>query len=273
MKNEILVLGDNILSHYFKSKGDYDVYPLSWIYDTDDSYEIIETYKAIIYVEEKRKGHLSELMSVNSSIPNNIINYLKAKGSPVSFVYISTAELYNGNYEWEKTNEFSNELNVSNDYLLTKRIGERVLEEKNALILRIKNPFSEYYHSDNWLVKALKSEEPLNWMDCHSYLPDLENAIKVLLREKKTGIYNCVQTETGSDLYYLQILGIEKYKNYDINNDGVTSEDKIGADVNSSRLKNFIDFQPMNFAVVYSMEKLKDKLDNNTSSGKVEVCE
>lgn len=272
MKNKYLLIGDNIVSEYLKNNPDFEIVSYLYFYDSDSvSDSVLDEYSAVIYCEEMREGNFTQLLTVNYAIPSHICNHIKDKKIP--FVYISTAELYNGNYEWEKTNEFSNELNVSNDYLLTKRIGERVLEEKNALILRIKNPFSEYYHSDNWLVKALKSEEPLNWMDCHSYLPDLENAIKVLLREKKTGIYNCVQTETGSDLYYLQLLGIEKFKDYDIDHDGITTEDKIGADVNSSKLKDLIDFEPMNFTVIYSAEKLKNNLDNSSFKSKVEVCE
>lgn len=273
MKNKIIVLGDNIVSHYFKKKEGYDVFPLSWFYEIENSLEIIKRYKAIIYTEEKRNGFFSDLLETNVSIPKDILGYLKGINSPVSFFYISTAEFYNGNYEWENNSESLTHLNTSNDYLLTKRIGERILEEYGALILRIKNPFSEYYHPDNWLVNALQCIEPFNWMDSHSYLPDLEKAITVLLKQKRKGIYNCVQTETGSDLYYLQLIGIEKFKDYDIDHDGITTEDKIGADVNSSKLKDIIDFEPMNFAVIYSAEKLKNNLDNSSFKSKVEVCE
>lgn len=263
MKKEVFVLGNNVVSDYFSQKKGYRVEPYSWLFDEEYTYETMAEYKAVIYCEEKRTGPLSDLLSINYAVPNNICAYLKDRKIP--FVYISTAELYNGNYDWEKTKEELLDLNISSDYLLTKRIAERVLEEKDALILRIKNPFSEYSHPDNWLQKLLKEENPSNWMDCHSYLPDLERCIEVLLLRKKTGIYNVVQTETGSDLHYLLQLGrivlnSDKFKTYtpqDEMNDG-----KIGADINSSKMKEIVQFQPMNFAVIYCTEKLKNNLDN-----------
>lgn len=273
MKNKIIVLGDNIVSHYFKKKEGYDVFPLSWFYEIENSLEIIKRYKAIIYTEEKRNGFFSDLLETNVSIPKDILGYLKGINSPVSFFYISTAEFYNGNYEWENNSESLTHLNTSNDYLLTKRIGERILEEYGALILRIKNPFSEYYHPDNWLVNLVKREEPFNWIDCHTYLPDLEKAITFLLKEKSTGIYNCVQTETASELYYLQLIGVEKFKDIDIHFYETPVENDNGSDINSSKLKNLIDLEPMNFAVLYSAEKLKNNLDNSSFKSKIEVCE
>lgn len=259
MKKKYILIGNNIVSDYFKNHKDFDVVPFSWIYTNEDSFEILETYDAVVYCEERREGKTAELITVNSTVPANISSYL---GGIVPFVYISTADLYNGNYEWEKTKENLNDLNASSTYLITKRLAEECLEENGSLILRIKNPFSEHYHSDNWLVKALKSDVPSNWMDCHTYLPDLEKALLVLLEKKQNGIYNIVQTETGSDLYYLQLLNIPKYRDFDIDKDGNVDDDKIGADVNSSKIANYISLQPMNFAVIYSYEKLKDKLDN-----------
>lgn len=268
MKKKYLLIGNNIVSEYLKNNPDFEIVSYLYFYDSDS---VLDEYSAVIYCEEMREGNFTQLLTVNYTIPSNICNHIKDKKIP--FVYISTAELYNGNYDWENNSESLTDLNTSSDYLLTKRIGERILEEYGALILRIKNPFSEYYHPDNWLVNALQCIEPFNWMDSHSYLPDLEKAITVLLKQKRKGIYNCVQTETGSDLYYLQLLGIEKFKDYDIDHDGITTEDKIGADVNSSKLKDLIDFEPMNFTVIYSAEKLKNNLDNSSFKSKVEVCE
>jgi nucleoside-diphosphate-sugar epimerase len=268
MKKKYLLIGNNIVSEYFKNNPDFEIVSWQWVYDSIDR---LDQYSAVIYCEEMREGKFAELITVNCSIPSHIFDYTKQKKIP--FIYISTAELYNGNYEWPQNTELSNELNISSDYLLTKRMCERLLEEQNALILRIKNPFSEYYHPDNWLVKILQNDEPFNWIDSYSYLPDLEKAIKVLLKYNKQGIYNVVQTETCSDLYYLQLLGIEKYKDIDIHFYETPAENKIGADVNSSKLKNFMDFDPMDFAVIYSSEKLKNNLDKSLFEGKVEVCE
>lgn len=257
MKKKYILIGNNIVSEYFKNNPDFEVVTWQWVYD---SFDVLYEYAAIIYCEEYRDEKFAESLTVNYSIPSHISDYLKSK--KILFVYISTADLYNGNYEWKSTKEDLTELNTSNTYLLTKRLAEVFVEESNGLILRIKNPFSEHYHPDNWLVKALKSDVPKNWMDCHTYLPDLEKALLVLLEKNQKGIYNIVQTETGSDLYYLQLLNIAKYRDFDIDKDGDVDDDKIGADVNSSKIANYITLQPMNFAVIYSYEKLKDKLDN-----------
>jgi nucleoside-diphosphate-sugar epimerase len=263
MKKKYLLIGNNIISDYFKNHEDFDVVSYNWIWDTKDSFELLASYEAVVYCEEKKEGKVTELLSVNSTVPTNIAYYLE--NDDVRFIYISTADLYNGNYEWEKTKENLNDLNSSSPYLLTKRLAELCIEEKGGLILRIKNPFSEHYHPDNWLVKALGSETPSNWMDCHTYLPDFERALFVLLTQKKNGIFNVVQNETGSDLYYLQLLNIPKFKNFGPDQDGQDGdipENKVGADVNSKKIQNYVLLQPMNFAVIYSYEKLKDKLDN-----------
>jgi hypothetical protein len=257
MKNKYLLIGNNIVSEYFKNNPDFEVVSWQWVYDSIDR---LDQYSAVIYCEEMREGNFAELLTVNYSIPSHILDYTKQKKIP--FVYISTAELYKGNYEWNNTKEDLTELNTSSTYLLTKRLAEVLIEKSNGLILRIKNPFSEYYHSDNWLVKITHSDVPKNWMDCHTYLPDLEKALLTLLENKNNGIYNVVQTETGSDLYYLQILKIDKFASLSIDNDGDVSEKQIGADVNSTKIRNYIDLQPMDFAVLYCYTKLKDKLDN-----------
>jgi len=257
MKKKYLLIGNNIVSEYFKNNPDFEVVSWQWVYDSIDR---LDQYSAVIYCEEMREGNFAELLTVNYSIPSHILDYTKQKKIP--FVYISTAELYKGNYEWNNTKEDLTELNTSSTYLLTKRLAEVLIEKSNGLILRIKNPFSEYYHSDNWLVKITHSDVPKNWMDCHTYLPDLEKALLTLLENKNNGIYNVVQTETGSDLYYLQILKIDKFASLSIDNDGDVSEKQIGADVNSTKIRNYIDLQPMDFAVLYCYTKLKDQLDN-----------
>lgn len=256
MKKKFLLIGNNIVSEYFKNNSDFEVVNYLYFYDSDS---VLDQYSAIIYCEEKREGGFAELLTVNYSFPSYILDYTKQKKIP--FVYISTAELYKGNYEWNNTKEELTELNTSSTYLLTKRLAEVLIEENNGLILRIKNPFSKYYHSDNWLVKITHSDVPKNWLDCHTYLPDLEKALLTLLENKNNGIYNVVQTETGSDLYYLQILKIDKFANLSIVNDGDVSKKQIGADVNSTKIRNYIDLQPMDFAVLYCYTKLKDKLD------------
>jgi nucleoside-diphosphate-sugar epimerase len=262
MKKKYLLIGNNIISDYFKNHDDFEVVPYNWIYNINDSFELMASYEAVVYCEEKKEGRVTDLLAINTTVPTNIAYYLEKDA--VQFVYISTADLYNGNYEWEKTKEELEDLNSSSAYLLTKRLAEKCIEERGGMILRVKNSFSEHYHPDNWIVKALKSETPSNWMDCHSYLPDLERAIMVLLNQKKKGIFNVVQNETGSDLYYLQLLNLPKYKDLDIDQDGDVSENRVGADVNSKKIQNYVLLQPMNFAVIYSYEKLKDKLDNAT---------
>lgn len=260
MKKKYLLIGNNIISDYFKNRDDFDFVSIEKFILLGDAFGFIKEYEVVVYCEEKREGKIFELNNINHFLPHKISYYAKTEN--IQFVYISTADLYNGNYEWEKTKENLNDLNTSSPYLLTKRLAELCIVENGGLVLRIKNPFSEYYHSDNWLVKALKSDVPKNWMDCHTYLPDLEKALFALLEKNEKGIYNIVQTETGSDLYYLQLLNLSKYRDFDIDKDGDVDDDKIGADVNSCKIANYISLQPMNFAVIYSYEKLKDKLDN-----------
>lgn len=272
LKKETFVIGSGVVADYFKNISGYRVEPLSWIYSTDYSYNIISDYETVVYADETRTGALRDILNNNYQKPYYLSLFLMHQRKGNKFVYISTAELYNGNYEWEKTKEDLQELNVSSDYLLSKRIAERTLEENDALILRIKNPFSEFYHPDNWLVRALNSETPSNWMDCHTYLPDLQRTLEALTFLKKTGIYNTVQTETGSDLYYLQLLNVEKFKDFDLTKDIDDFSGEIGADVNSTKAKNHVQFHPMHYAVIRSYEMLKNSLDIHGNDDKLQCA-
>ena len=185
------------------------------------------------------------------------------------FIQISTADFFNQSFDWPANDEQSDDLFIGSDYLLTKRVIERYLENTDALILRIRNPFDGRIHADNWLIKALKRKKVNNQIDTHTYLPDLKSTIE-LLKHTSGGLFNTVQTETGSDLFYFNtVLQLPRYRHLDPHlkrhRDIASTKDKTrsGSDINSSKLELIMKMTPMNAAVIKSWHEMHDKVEKS----------
>jgi dTDP-4-dehydrorhamnose reductase len=240
--NKTLVIGDNYISSYFNGK--YDVLPTSiFDYQTEWRY-ILSDYNVIINCHEIDNNNFKEIFKNNFLFVQNLNEYCNKFSKKL--IQISTCDFYNDDYEWELNTEEKVKLDLSSDYLMSKRLAERVLDNTNALILRIKNPFDSSNHPDNWLIKTSKKENFSNRLDSHTYLPDLEKVIDQLLQNNLSGIYNIVQTETASEKYYMNLIGLDKNE----------TEFPEGSDVNSSKIKEIISLTNCEYAVISSWNKL-----------------
>lgn len=268
--NKTLVIGDGYIASFFAQfPEEYHICPKSHI--ANDSWIILSRYDTIINAYEQRNGSSRTLLIENFSFVQELYEVCRLFSK--KFIQISTAELYNGSHDWENNVEETNTLQISSDYLLTKRVAERYLEATDALVLRIRNPFDGSYHEGNWLIKNLYNTKVRNVLDTHTYMPDLKRAIDIL-NNSTGGMYNVVQIESGSDLnYYGDVLKLPRYAHLnediedheDIDPDGFLSS----ADVNATKLGMLMKFENMTVAVVKSWEQLKDKIDPSLLSGKL----
>lgn len=254
-----LIIGDNYVSSYFEDIENYTVVSRDRILDIDFDCEILQ-YDVIVNCHEIKNGTFSKLYKNNSEFP--VLLNRKCEKFNKKFVQISTADLYMHNFDWNKTVEDSDDLNIKNDYLLTKRVAEKRLSE-DSLILRIKNPFDGRYRADNWLLKSLNRKTVYNWIDTHTYLPDLQTVLETLVYKNISGIFNTVQKEANSELYYFkEVLKLHKFSHLDVHvNDHPDIEFTLGtdilhADVNSTKLQQHLTLTPEPYAIIVSWEQI-----------------
>ena len=82
-------------------------------------------------------------------------------------------------------------------YTYTKALADELLLKtgyKNLLILRIRQPFSDFSHPRNLITKLLSYEKLITSPNSMTYLPDLILATKHLLEKKANGIFNVCNT-------------------------------------------------------------------------------
>lgn len=266
MKDKIIVLGDNYIGSAFN--GTYEIWNAQCLIEQPIWENLFQDVSTIINCIDEKEGPLSDIWHTNYGVVNDLARFCRKYS--IKLVHISTAELYGNQFDWEMTKECAKVLDMNTDYRMSKRVGERMIESTlpNSLIIRIKNPFDGRYHLDNWLVKCTMRTKLYNWIDSHTYLPDLVRAIGALLTQETTGVVNVVQFEAKSALFYLKnILSIPAY--LDIDGDihdnplliNELDNECVHADVNCELIQAFIRLTPMDTAVVLSYESLKNYID------------
>lgn len=266
--HNFLVIGSGYVSDYFKKMpNEFLVVPKQPI---QELIPLIKKCKTVVNAYEITEGSTQDLLKENYLFVQEL--YLACFENGKKLIHLSTANLYN-DFDWDKNVETNKNLNLSSDYLISKRIAERVLESTDSIILRIKNPFDGTNHCDNWLVKALNRKKVSNWIDTHTYLPDLKKACVELPSKVESGLYNFVQTKSGSDLFYFHsVLKLPKYKNYNVSwkkNKRLDSNDDplyIHADVNNTQIQQHLELTDAVAAVILSWSMLQGELDQSLYS-------
>ena len=259
-----LVIGDNYISNHFKKYPDeYMVWSRDLLeYSVDWRHTIPSEVKTIINCHDVKNAYMSTLISENVNFTIALNDFCKKFSK--KFIQISTADIYGNSYEWKKNTEERNDVCQGSSYVLSKRLAELLLP--NALILRIKNPFDDELHDDNYIVKSLKLKKIYNKTDTQTYLPDLKRAIQVLSPEH-LGIFNVVLQDAGSMLYYFkEVLHISKYDHLDVHMkehadiNSEFSEEIFHSDVNCTKLLNYMKPTSGDAAFILAYEGLKNKL-------------
>ncbi len=259
----ILVLGCGYVADYFKKFKEYQVVPKQPIEQLEN---LIKNSNCVINAHEIQEGNTQELLKENYLFVQEL--YLLCERNNKKLVHISTANLYN-DFDWQNNTEENNNLNLNTDYLISKRIAERVLESTDSIIMRIKNPFDGRFYPDNWLVRALNKKKVSNWVDTHTYIPDLEKSARKLIHVNARGIFNTVQTQSGSDLFYFNsVLKLPKYSKYSIGKkkdkryDSIIDPKYPYADVNNTKLQQYNHLTDCTAAVILSWAILKEDIDS-----------
>lgn len=264
---KILINGINYTSSYFYDFPEkYDV--VSKINPDADFHDLSLKYECIVNFYENKTGDFLEIFDDNFLYVKNL--HQSCSSNNIKLIQISTANVYNRSHAWEENVENSELLNLHNDYLLSKRVCEKFLEQSGCLILRIKNSFDSRYHPDNWLVKTYKKDKISNMIDTFTYIPDLKKVIEYLIEKNSSGLYNVVQQSSGSDLYFFSsFLKTNKFSHLSPDESQheqilTFSNDKTleCCDVNCTKLLQiFPSLHDLNAAVLLCWENIKNKVD------------
>jgi dTDP-4-dehydrorhamnose reductase len=263
---KILINGNNYVSSYFSDFPEkYDV--ISKLNLDSDFYKLNEKYHTIVNFYEILDGDFINIFNENYLYAKELSHLCKF--NHIKFIQISTADFYNKRHDWKSNVETNEQLNIHNDYMLSKRVSERYLEHHDDLIIRIRGCFDDRFHPDNWLVKTYKKDKISNMVDTRTYIPDLKKFLEFSTKENLKGIYNFVQEGTGSDLYFFSsVLKVDKFSHLDPHDntpEQVLTFEKDQSldccDVNCSKLlqiyPHMIDLKA---AVLICWENIKDKL-------------
>jgi dTDP-4-dehydrorhamnose reductase len=261
-----IVIGDGYVGSAFE--GTYEVWSAESLYGRS----VFKGVSNIIYTIDNKINDIRKNWEDNYKIIYDLVEC--GKKFNVKIIYISTADLYGNSWDWESNTETSKALDMNTDYRLSKRVAERALDGSNSLVLRIKNPFDNRNHEDNWLVSNLHRDKLFCWQDSYTYLPDLVNVCKILIEKDMAGIYNVVQPTAASVVYfYKNILKLPRYMildgdildNPQLNNtlDNIT----VHSDVNSEKISEIVELMPLEAAVILSWEEIQKHIDNDLFNG------
>jgi len=281
---KIAIIGDGYIGQAFSSLGDViDRETISFLTDDDTIkfYAFIQKYDVIINTYEyKHPFYRKETRTLYKTLWHEnaeFVNRLSAECDLCGkkFVQISTADLYGNYFKWDKDVETSTALDVGTDYRFTKLAAEKFCHPKD-LIIRIRNAFDANPHPDNAIIKGYMADRMYAWADTWSYLPDVVKAVKVLLEQDKSGIYNIVNFEASSLFYCLKTaIGIPFFKSIDpikedMENFLMKEFDNVRThnDTNGSKIKELYQMMPLDAAMILSWQGIENHYNTNFNEEK-----
>jgi nucleoside-diphosphate-sugar epimerase len=249
---KVVVIGDNYIGTAFSS---YEVLDHHDLVLCDSFRERFSDVDIFIYAVDNKVNRIEINSKDNFLLLYRFTEFCKKFGKKL--VLISTADLYGNNWDWEhQTTEDSTALDMNTDYRLSKRVAERMMRPHD-IIIRIKNPFDCRLHDENTLLKIYKKTDLCNWQDSFTYLPDLTKSVEYLLNNNMSGIYNVAQFECASMVYISNLL---QMSHSDTNTGDILDLVNVCADVNCSKIKQFVDLTSLDAALSVSWQKLLAKM-------------
>ena len=274
---KIAIIGDGYIGQAFKDIGTIISYgeseQLTFGYS---DFSKLDEYNIIINTVDISDSNISNyelLWRINVQLSHDLSAYCWQNDK--KFVQISTADLYGNYFKWDKDVETATTLDVGTDYRFTKLAAEKFCHPKD-LIIRIRNAFDANPHPDNAIIKGYMADRMYAWSDTWSYLPDVVKAVKLLLEQEQTGIYNIVNFEASSLFYCLKTaIGIPFFKSIDpikedLENFLMKEFDnvRIHNDTNGSKIKELYTMTPLDAAMILSWQGIKEHYAANFNEEK-----
>jgi len=139
----------------------------------------------------------------------NICEYVKSHNKNCYFINISTDHLYNGKGPHKEEN-----INLINNYALTKYLGEEISSKVNSINLRVNffgNNFLKEKGLVNWFVNACKNKRKIFLYKDIFFSPleitTLTEIISKIINKRISGTYNLGSNNGISKAEFLRLIG------------------------------------------------------------------
>lgn len=137
----------------------------------------------------------------------NIPFWLAENCRDKKIVHLSTGCIYDGDKNFTEEDRPNY---VGSFYSITKLVAEEAFDKEKDLIIRLRLPITEEKDDKNTLVKLLKYQKLINEKNSVTFIPDLIDAIKVLIDKQCVGVYNVVNPEPITHKEIMEIIAPEK---------------------------------------------------------------
>ena len=211
MYNRTVVLGDGYVSEAYRKEGWDHISSEKFRYDGSNFHHLerlLMNCTTVINCIAKTDTtwtevpeNFKELWRTNVEFVQRLSANCQLYGQKL--VHISTTDLYGNSHDEERNDETRKDLDIGTDYRFSKCVSERVCHPDD-LILRIRLPFDDNLHPKNLLVKIPKFNKFYHLATDMTFLPDLVNATKILVREDQSGTFNIVSDTATSILHIAQ---------------------------------------------------------------------
>jgi dTDP-4-dehydrorhamnose reductase len=139
----------------------------------------------------------------NVFLPLNLAKACEKTGS--NLVHIGSGCVYEGDNNGIGFSETDPPNFYGSFYSITKLLSEELLKEHNPLQLRIRMPIDTEMGPRNFITKISTYKKVINIQNSMTIIEDMLEATEILMKKKKTGIYNIVNPGTISHKEILQM--------------------------------------------------------------------
>ncbi|MFA5930748.1 MAG: sugar nucleotide-binding protein [archaeon] len=149
------------------------------------------------------EDHKKETLDSNVFLPLNLAKACEKTGS--NLVHIGSGCVYEGDNNGIGFSETDPPNFYGSFYSITKLLSEELLKEHNPLQLRIRMPIDTEMGPRNFITKISTYKKVINIQNSMTIIEDMLEATEILMKKKKTGIYNIVNPGTISHKEILQM--------------------------------------------------------------------
>lgn len=149
------------------------------------------------------EDHKEETVRSNVTGPLVLLDECLKRG--IYFVHLSSGCIYKGDNDGKGFTEEDIPNFWGSFYARTKAWADQILKEFPVLVLRLRMPFDGSDNPRSLISKLAKYERILDAENSITYLPDFLDAAEKLIADRKTGIYNIVNSGATSPYRIMEL--------------------------------------------------------------------
>jgi dTDP-4-dehydrorhamnose reductase len=221
-KIKILIFGKGYLGHKYHEYFNGSILSDKHINTKEDVIEVIEIHKPDIVINcigitgrpniDWCESHKEQTIFGNVIVPFLIydaISEYNSNNNKIRMVHLSSGCIYEGDNDGKGFSEDDEPNFKGSFYSKTKALAEKVLQDFDVLILRIRMPIDSKPDERNLITKLLGYDKIVNVPNSVTIVDDLLKATEKLIENEEVGIFNI----TNPGLEYHDTL-LKTYNEY-----------------------------------------------------------